>query len=158
MQAPSGAAPDADGYGPDPLRLTKAPCAPRTVAITPLCPPSMMREGVWSLADYDLHKQLYKGKASLLYSAPCKSSGLRVALKLYRKARLSELNWWQVTREVRLHARLAHPHIVDLYAAFEDSDAVYLVQVQGREGEKDEREGLFSFFFFRPPLLPSSPL
>lgn len=132
MQAPSGALADADGYGPDPLRLTKAPCAPRTVAITALCPPAMRREGTWSLADYELHKQLYKGKASLLYSATCKASGARVALKLYRKARLSELNWWQVTREVRLHARLAHPHIIALYAAFEDSDAVYLVQVCAR--------------------------
>lgn len=36
----------------------------------------------------------------------------------------------QVEREVRLHISLDHPHIVRLYAAFEDADHVYLVQVR----------------------------
>ena len=48
------------------------------------------------MEDYELHKQLYKGKASLLFKAICKRSGMFVALKLYRKARLSQLNWYQV--------------------------------------------------------------
>lgn len=46
--------------------------------------------------DFDLHKRLYQGKASLLYSARCKQSQAPVAVKVYRKARLSELNWYQV--------------------------------------------------------------
>ena len=77
----------------------------------------------WRLEDYDLHRQLYKGKASLLYSATCRASGARVALKLYRKARLSELNWYQVAREVCL------------FAAFEDKDHVYLVQEYASGGD-----------------------
>ena len=89
----------------------------------------------WRLEDYDLHRQLYKGKASLLYSATCRASGARVALKLYRKARLSELNWYQVAREVCLHSRLSHPHVVDLFAAFEDKDHVYLVQEYASGGD-----------------------
>ena len=89
----------------------------------------------WKLEDYDLHRQLYKGKASLLYSATCRCSGARVALKLYRKARLSELNWYQVAREVCLHSRLSHPHVVDLFAAFEDKDHVYLVQEYASGGD-----------------------
>lgn len=48
-----------------------------------------------AIGDYELHKQLYKGKASVLYSATCKQSGIHVALKLYRKPRLSDLNWYQ---------------------------------------------------------------
>ena len=48
------------------------------------------------MEDFELQKQLYKGKASLLYKAVCKVSGIFVALKLYRKARLSQLNWYQV--------------------------------------------------------------
>ena len=137
MDAPphAYATPDADGYGDDPVRLTRPPCAPRTLAVTPLCPPAMHRPGPWRLEDYTLHRQLYKGKASLLYSATCKASGARVALKLYRKSRLSDLNWWQVAREVRLHARLAHPAIVDLYAAFEDADHAYLVQEYADGGD-----------------------
>lgn len=46
--------------------------------------------------DFELHKQLYKGKASLLYSASCRRCNMPVAVKVYRKARLSELNWYQV--------------------------------------------------------------
>lgn len=51
------------------------------------------------ISDFDLHKQLYKGKASVLYSATCKQSGLHLALKLYRKPRLSDLNWFQVSAD-----------------------------------------------------------
>ena len=47
--------------------------------------------------DFHLHKQLYKGKASLLYSATCRLSNIPIALKLYRKEKLSNLNWFQVT-------------------------------------------------------------
>jgi hypothetical protein len=46
--------------------------------------------------DYDLVKQLYRGKASLLYRATCRHSNQPVALKLYRKHKLSTLNWYQV--------------------------------------------------------------
>ena len=34
----------------------------------------------------------------------------------------------QVTREITIHSALRHAHIIDLYAAFEDADNVYLVQ------------------------------
>ncbi len=109
------------------------------------------------MEDFELQKQLYKGKASLLYKAVCKVSGMFVALKLYRKARLSQLNWYQVRlprtfpaifmqrshrrsrsmlkhpwgglqvqREIRIHSQLQHEHIVAFYAAFEDSEHVYL--------------------------------
>jgi hypothetical protein len=56
----------------------------------------MRRQGPWRVEDFELHRQVYKGKASLLYRATCRLSGLPVALKLYRKARLSTLNWFQV--------------------------------------------------------------
>ena len=106
------------------------------------------------MEDFELQKQLYKGRASLLYKAVCKVSGIFVALKLYRKARLSQLNWYQVRtfpatflhayqfrsgsmlkhlwgalqvqREIRIHSQLQHEHIVAFYAAFEDSEHVYL--------------------------------
>jgi hypothetical protein len=42
--------------------------------------------------DFDLHKELYRGKTSLLYSATDRHSGIPVALKLYRKRKLSTLN------------------------------------------------------------------
>ena len=94
----------------------------RTVVVAAACPAAMQRNTPWCgscgaaasqqlatgvqkadktvcrvISDFDLHKQLYKGKASVLYSATCKLSGLHLALKLYRKPRLSDLNWFQVT-------------------------------------------------------------
>lgn len=46
--------------------------------------------------DFLLAKQLYKGKASVLFQAVCRRSTNTVALKLYRKHKLSQLNWFQV--------------------------------------------------------------
>jgi hypothetical protein len=46
-------------------------------------------------------------------------SGLPVALKVYYMAMLASFNRHQVLREVRLHASLDHPHIIQLYAAFQ---------------------------------------
>lgn len=37
-----------------------------------------------------------------------------------------------VYREVRLHGTLHHPNIVQLYAAWEDEEDIYLVQVRAR--------------------------
>ena len=55
-------------------------------------------------------------------------TGIPVALKLYRKAKLTPLNVAQVERESRLQLGLSHPHIIQLYAAFEDMNNYYLVQ------------------------------
>jgi len=40
-----------------------------------------------------------------------------------------------VSREIEIHASLLHPHIVRLYAAFEDADGIYLVQEYAARGE-----------------------
>ncbi|KAK9861181.1 hypothetical protein WJX84_005607 [Apatococcus fuscideae] len=87
-----------------------------------------MQRSHWCVEDYELSKQLYKGKASLLFAATCQRSRMPVALKLYRKSKLSDLNWYQVEREIRLHAALQHEHIIQLYGAFEDEKHVYLAQ------------------------------
>lgn len=34
--------------------------------------------------------------------------------------------WAQVQREIRIHGQLQHEHIIQLYAAFEDAEHVYL--------------------------------
>lgn len=75
--------------------------------------------------DFDLHKRLYQGKASLLYSATCKKSQLPVAVKVYRKARLSELNWYQVGR----HQKTAVPALahVQLCPPFDAPGYVYVI-------------------------------
>lgn len=40
---------------------------------------------------------------------------------------LSDLNRVQVQRELNIHSRLRHANVLDLYAAFEDAEAIYLV-------------------------------
>lgn len=42
---------------------------------------------------------------------------LQVAIKLYHKSKLSELNHFQVAREVKIHGGLDHKHIVQMVGA-----------------------------------------
>eukprot|EP00879_Flechtneria_rotunda_P012674 GHRR01013233.1.p1 GENE.GHRR01013233.1~~GHRR01013233.1.p1 ORF type:complete len:863 (+),score=345.89 GHRR01013233.1:1839-4427(+) len=44
----------------------------------------------------------------------------------------------QVGREVQIHVRLHHPNIASLYAAFEDPERVYLVQVRLQEQQEQQ--------------------
>ena len=48
-----------------PIYITDGQC--RVVAIAPCIPLAMQRNGDWSLEDFDLCKELYRGKASILY-------------------------------------------------------------------------------------------
>lgn len=38
----------------------------------------------------------------------------QVAVKLYHKSKLSELNYFQIGREIRIHSQLDHKYIVQL--------------------------------------------
>lgn len=117
------------------IYITRGLCDPRTVCVQQSCPQQMQRTMPWRVEDFHLHKQLYKGKASLLYSATCRLSGLPIALKLYRKEKLSNLNWFQVEREIRIHSQLRHENIIQLFAAFEDAENVYLAQEYAAGGD-----------------------
>lgn len=99
----------------------------RTICVTVALPQTLARPE-WRVEDFELHKELYRGKTSLLYMATDKRSGMQVALKLYRKRKLSTLNRYQVEREIRLHINLNHENIIRLFAAFEDEKHVYMVQ------------------------------
>ncbi|KAL4857133.1 Aurora kinase A [Chlorella vulgaris] len=90
-----------------PPLLTRQTVGERTVYVSPELLPGMERAR-WSLGDFVLTKELYKGKASRLYQAADKVSG-------------------QVEREIRLHGQLRHPHIIQLHAAFEDATHVFMV-------------------------------
>eukprot|EP00879_Flechtneria_rotunda_P020486 GHRR01021554.1.p1 GENE.GHRR01021554.1~~GHRR01021554.1.p1 ORF type:complete len:180 (+),score=55.48 GHRR01021554.1:123-662(+) len=101
----------------------------RVLCISQQLPAGMKRsDGRWRLDQFELLTELYRGKTSALHEAIDARSGLRVAIKQYRKSRLSALNRAQVGREVQIHVRLHHPNIASLYAAFEDPERVYLVQ------------------------------
>lgn len=54
---------------------------------------------VWKIDQFHLVKKIGSGYASTVYLASCKISGNQVAVKLYHKNKLSELNFFQVSRE-----------------------------------------------------------
>eukprot|EP00873_Tetraselmis_striata_P029525 jgi/Tetstr1/449789/TSEL_036853.t1 len=97
--------------------------------------PFEMRRDVWSTSDFVLQKNLYEGYSSSVAQAYDRVSGIIVALKIYHKSRLSELNRAQVEREISIHLDLQHMHIIQMYAAWEDDERYYLIQEFATEGD-----------------------
>ncbi|GLC46953.1 hypothetical protein PLESTM_001999700 [Pleodorina starrii] len=96
-----------------------------TIAVGRNCPQGL-RRAVWHVTDFDLRKLMYNGAISMVYHAVDKRSGITVALKLYKRIKLNEIERHQVAREIRLHSDLAHDSIIALYAAWKDKAYVYL--------------------------------
>jgi len=106
--------------------------------VTACCPEDIKAshaDGQWSIDDFQMWKNLGEGYASIVCHAFCKTTRTPVAIKAYKKSRLSKLNDFQVRREVAMHAALVHPNVIDLYAAFEDASAYYLVQELAAKGD-----------------------
>eukprot|EP00193_Tetraselmis_chui_P003535 CAMPEP_0177770836 /NCGR_PEP_ID=MMETSP0491_2-20121128/11184_1 /TAXON_ID=63592 /ORGANISM="Tetraselmis chuii, Strain PLY429" /LENGTH=421 /DNA_ID=CAMNT_0019288171 /DNA_START=212 /DNA_END=1477 /DNA_ORIENTATION=- len=118
--------------------ISEGGCSPGVLAsgarVSRLCPVEMQRE-VWRLSDFVLQKTLYEGYSSSVTQAYDKVSGISVALKIYHKQRLSELNRAQVEREISIHLGLQHMHIIQMYAAWEDNARYYLIQELAEEGD-----------------------
>ena len=75
--------------------MSDAKCAvlaPPGFATSPYLPQSMHRPQPWSIAEFDLNELLYKGDNSRCFSATDKQSGYAVAIKFYRKKRLTKMN------------------------------------------------------------------
>eukprot|EP00873_Tetraselmis_striata_P037193 jgi/Tetstr1/457457/TSEL_044041.t1 len=101
---------------------------------TAACPPAMRRQH-WAITDYTFEECVHKGAASNVFKATCNVSGMSVAVKVYKKAALHPLNHFQIRREMRIHSRLQHPNVIDLYGCFEDDDFFVLVQEQATGGD-----------------------
>ncbi|KAG2453971.1 hypothetical protein HYH02_001017 [Chlamydomonas schloesseri] len=111
------------------------PCG--TLHVSPAAPPAMLHErlhGAWVLADYQVVRKLYEGYASSVYKAHCLQSRMDVVLKAYCLTGLSPFLTHQVARELDIHARLHHEHIVHLFGAFRDGDLILFVQEYMRGG------------------------
>mmetsp|Transcript_24590 Transcript_24590/g.61791 ORF Transcript_24590/g.61791 Transcript_24590/m.61791 type:complete len:688 (+) Transcript_24590:629-2692(+) len=99
----------------------------RTLAVSTSCPNAMKTKlEPWTVDDFTLIREIGKGRASVVHHAVCKHGHLPVALKVYRKAGLTDVTRRQVEREVAIHSKASHPHIVDCYVVFEDAAAIYL--------------------------------
>ncbi|KAI8471070.1 MAG: kinase-like domain-containing protein [Monoraphidium minutum] len=117
----------------------------QTLLVTRHCPLEMRARSNWSIDQFVVAKKLGGGYASTVHLAVCKTTGIQVAVKIYHRVKLSQLNQYQVKREVRIHSCLDHPNVLKLYAAFEDEVGVYLVTEFASRGdvfgELDRRGG-----------------
>ena len=79
--------------------------------------------------------RLGQGFASHVYLAVDIATRRTLALKMYAKSKLTPMYQHQVFREIQIHARMRHEHIVKLFGAFEDSAAFYLVMEYAPGGD-----------------------
>jgi len=63
---------------------------------------------------FTIAKKLGGGYASTVHLAVDKATGIQVALKVYHRVKLSQLNQYQVKREIRIHSCLDHPNVLKL--------------------------------------------
>ncbi|KXZ50156.1 hypothetical protein GPECTOR_17g792 [Gonium pectorale] len=108
---------------------TAPPARTKTIAVASHCPMELQPQppsASWTIDDFTLLKKLYEGSLSVVCQAQHKRSKRHVALKIYKRSRLHEMERFQLAREICLHIRIVHPHVVALYAAWKDSKYVYL--------------------------------
>lgn len=82
----------------------------------------------WSRQDFKIGPFLGSGRFGRVYLASEKSSEYLVALKMMKKDELTKARVErQVFREIDIHSRLQHPHVLQLLTYFHDEVRVYLV-------------------------------
>jgi serine/threonine protein kinase len=67
-----------------------------------------------AVRDFVLVKEIGTGNASTVWYAFCKKTSAPLAIKTYKKRKLSPLNRCQVAREINIHAQLDHPNVIAL--------------------------------------------
>ncbi len=67
----------------------------KTIAVAGHCPEDMAAQR-WSVDDFILQRKLYEGALSVICHAQHKRSGRHVALKIYKRSRLREMERFQV--------------------------------------------------------------
>ncbi|XP_034116952.1 aurora kinase C isoform X1 [Drosophila albomicans] len=90
---------------------------------------------IWALSNFDIGRQLGRGKFGNVYLAREKESQFVVALKVLFKRQIGETNVeHQVRREIEIQSHLRHPHILRLYAYFHDDARIYLILEYAPQG------------------------
>ncbi|VDL89964.1 unnamed protein product, partial [Schistocephalus solidus] len=82
----------------------------------------------WSLNDFDIGKNLGKGRFGSVYLAREKRSRFVFSLKIMSKLHFSTPETMQqLQREIEIQSHLKHPNIVRLYGYFYDDKRVYAI-------------------------------
>ncbi|EQC26526.1 AUR protein kinase [Saprolegnia diclina VS20] len=108
-------------------RSNQAETAPRRAPATPKS---------WTIHDFDIGRELGRGRFGQVFLAREKSSRKILAIKILTKEQLHLGGVvQQLKREVEIHSRIRHPHILPLYATFQDDTKVYLVLKYAPHGD-----------------------
>jgi len=103
--------------------------------ISPACPAQIAEQKQWELPRFLRIEKVGSGMASSVYLAVDACTRAKVALKVYDKRQLTEPLLRGVMSEISIHGRMVHPHVLAMYAAFEDGH--YLAIVLDYAGEGD---------------------
>ena len=77
--------------------------------------------------DFDVRgPPMYTGRVSAVYHAVDRRSGVTIALKIYKRSKLTDIERVQVSREINLHCSLVHESVIAMYAAWKDDHLVYM--------------------------------
>lgn len=88
-----------------------------------------------STDDFSNKVEIYRGRHSVVWSAVCKQTRGPIILKAYLKSKMTERNFHQVRREIRLMLSISYAGAVKLLGTFEDAEAIYLVQETCSKGD-----------------------
>lgn len=90
----------------------------------------------WHKDDFEILRQLGRGKFGIVYSAREKKSSYIVAIKKMSREELKRNNFHeQVKREIQIQSHLKHENILRLYGFFWDEDNIYIILEYAQGGE-----------------------
>ncbi|EOB14162.1 Serine/threonine-protein kinase ark1 [Nosema bombycis CQ1] len=89
-----------------------------------------------TIDDFELIKQLGRGKFGQVWLAVEKNKGYVVALKIIKRNTIeSKETAKQLRREIEIHSRLKHKNILRMYGYFYDSERLYIILEYANKGE-----------------------
>jgi aurora kinase/aurora kinase A len=98
-------------------------------------PESCIEKEPWKSADFTMGKFLGSGKFGVVYLAIDKKSGCEVAIKRLDKEFIKNYKMTkQLRREIEVHTRLRHKHILKMFAYFQEDKYVYQVLEYAENG------------------------
>ena len=105
------------------------------------CPRAMWKDrpSGWRPEQFKCSRKLGSGYKGEVYHCRDGVSGEQVAVKAYRKSRLSPEEVIKVHWEAQLQGSLSHPNILRLFAAFEDRSFYFLVLELAPGGDAFDR-------------------
>lgn len=89
-----------------------------------------------SIDDFELGKQLGRGKFGQVWLARERNKGYIVALKIIKRKEITTKETAkQLRREIEIHSRLKHKNILRMYGYFYDSERLYIILEYANKGE-----------------------